>query len=42
MIFLILQPSPEESELYNEAENCLTEANRILNELTNYKGIFDI
>lgn len=32
------QPSPEEAELYNQAEGCLTEANKILNELMNYKG----
>ena len=40
-IFSFLQPSPEESELYNQAEGCLTEANKILNELTNYKGKFE-
>ena len=33
-----MQPTPEEAELYNQAEGCLTEANKILNELMNYKG----
>ena len=40
--FLIFQPSPEEAELYNQAEGCLTEANKILNELMNYKGKLEI
>ena len=36
-----VQPSPEETELYNEAEEFRKEGIQILNELTNYKGNSD-